>query len=235
MFLPFVVNLADAPRIRSIRRGGTAVNHGQASHPLLSPPYSLLSSALPALLPEHHSAKHRTPRPMTEIPPIPPGNQVLAHAISRASTPRLTEPVSPSPAARTSPLLAFLGDIFADTRDALCLDPSLVPNLSPNPLHTISASKGSILSILYGTVSGIVTINKLMDEANTTLKELQKQNEELRTQVHDLFSKIANEAATAEDVRNLNNAIRDVSHRISAPTPPEYSGPPSTHTPLKVN
>ena len=28
MFLPFVVNLADAPRIRSIGRRGTAVNHG---------------------------------------------------------------------------------------------------------------------------------------------------------------------------------------------------------------
>ena len=27
MFLPFVVNLADAPKIRSIGRRGTAVNH----------------------------------------------------------------------------------------------------------------------------------------------------------------------------------------------------------------
>ena len=144
---------------------------------------------------------------MTEIPPMPTGNQALAPAISRTNTRRLTESASPPP-------LTFLGDIFAETRDALRLDPSLVPNLSPNALHTMSAGEGSILSILCATVSGIVTINKQMDVANTTLKELQKQNEELHTQVHDLSSKLANETATAEDVRNLNNAIRDVSYRV---------------------
>ena len=141
---------------------------------------------------------------MAEIPPIPPGNQALAHAISRASTLRLPKAASPSPAARTPPPLTFLGEVFAETSDALCLDPSLVPNLSPYALHTMSAGEGSILFILCPTVSGIMTINKQMDEANTTLKELQRQNEELRTQVHDLCSKMANETATAEDVRNLN-------------------------------
>jgi len=34
---------------------------------------------------------------MMEIPPIPPRNQALAAAISRANTPRLQEPPAPSP------------------------------------------------------------------------------------------------------------------------------------------
>ena len=97
---------------------------------------------------------------MTEVTPIPPGNQELARAISRAGTPRLTEPASPSPAQRTTAPLEFLSDLFTETRDNLPLPPQLVQNLSPHALSTISAGEGSILSILCAAVSGIVTINK---------------------------------------------------------------------------
>ena len=80
----------------------------------------------------------------------------------------------------------------------------------------MSAGEGSILSILCATVSGIVAINKQMDNANTTFKELQKQNDKLGTAIHDIFSKIANETTSSEDVRNLNNTIRDVSYHTAS-------------------
>ena len=159
-----------------------------------------------------------------EIPPIPPGNQELARAISRAGTPRLAEPASPSPTQRTTAPLEFLSDLFTETRDSLRLPPQLVQNLSPHALSIISAGEGSILSILCAAVSGIVTINKQLDTVNTRLVELSRENEQLREKIHDVSSVLANDVATSEELRPLNSALRDLSHRVSAP-------PPSRQTP----
>jgi len=79
-----------------------------------------------------------------EIPHIPTFNQALAAAISRANTPRLQEPYSPSPSAQPSPPLAFLAEIFLVTRNSLQLNPDLVQDLSPPALQTITAGEGSI-------------------------------------------------------------------------------------------
>ena len=157
---------------------------------------------------------------MSEIPHIPPGNQELARAISRTGTPRLTEPASPSPSQRTTAPLEFLSDLFAETRDSLRLPPQLVQNLSPHALSTISAGEGSILSILCAAVSGIVTINKQLDTVNTSLVELSKENEKLGDKIHDVSSVLANEVANSEELCPLNSALRDLSHRVSAPPPP---------------
>ena len=148
---------------------------GQASCPLLSPPYVLLLMHPPCL-------RDNTQRPlphscrMTEVPPIPPGNQAFAQAMSRSSTPHLSEPASPSSVQRLPPPLAFLAEVFADTRDSLHLDPTLVPNLTPHALHTISTGEGSTLSILYATVSGIVAITNQLDTVTTQLSALAKEN-----------------------------------------------------------
>ena len=158
-----------------------------------------------------------------EIPPIPPGNQGLARAISRAGTPRLVEPTSPSPTQRSTAPLEFLSDLFAETRESLRLPPQLVQNLSPHALSTISAGEGSILSILCAAVSGIVIINKQLDTVNTRLVELSKENEQLREKIHDVSSVLANDVATSEELRHLNSALRDLSHRVSALPPPRQT------------
>ena len=155
---------------------------------------------------------------MSEIPHIHPGNQELARAIPRAGTPRLTEPASPAPCQRIAPPLEFLSDLFSEKRDSLSLPPELVQNLSPHALTTISAGEGSILSILCAAVSGIVTINKQLDTVNTRLVELSKENEQLRERIHDVSSVLANDVATSEELP-LNSALRDLSHRVSAPPP----------------
>ena len=115
---------------------------------------------------------------------------------------------------------SFLSDLFAETRDSLRLPPQLVQNLSPHALSTISAGEGSILSILCAAVSGIVTINKQLDTVNTRLVELSKENEQLREKIHDVSSVLANDVATSEELRPLISALRDLSHRVSAPPPP---------------
>ena len=157
---------------------------------------------------------------MTEVPPIPPGNQELARAISRAGTPRLSEPASPSASLRTTPPLDFLSDLFTETRDNLRLPPQLVQDLSPHALSTIAAGEGSFLSILYAAVSGIVTINKQLNTVNTRLVELSKENELLREKIHDVSSVLANDVAMSGELRPLNSALRDLSHWVSAPPPP---------------
>ena len=154
-----------------------------------------------------------------EIPPISPGNQVLAAAISRANTPRLQEPPSPSPSAQPSPPLAFLAEIFTETRNSLQLNPDLVQDLSPYALQSITAGKGSILSILCATVAGIVTITTQLDTVTNQLSEVRKENQELRTNLHTLSSRVANESATHEDIRPLQSALSDLSHRVTTATP----------------
>ena len=156
---------------------------------------------------------------MTEVPPIPPGNQAFAQAMSRSSTPRLSEPASPSPVQRLPPPLAFLAEVFTDMRDSLQLDPALVPNLTPQALLTISAGEGSTLSILSATISGMVAINNQLDTMSNQLWALSKENGELRTKLHDISSVLANEIASAEDLDTHTTSVRDLSHRLSAPRP----------------
>ena len=160
---------------------------------------------------------------MTEVPLIPPGNQAFTQAMSRSSTPGLSEPASPSPVQRLPPPLAFLAETFSDTRDNLQLDPTLVPNLTPQALHTISAGEGSTMSILCATVSGIVAITNQLDTVSTQLAALAKENKELRNKLHDISSILANEVASAEDLEELPNSVHDLSHRVSAPKPTAHA------------
>ena len=187
---------------------------------LYLPPPTFYFYTCPPCFRDTSPRQNRTPRPIMAIPPIPPGNQELARAISRAGTPRLPEPASPSTSQRTTPPLEFLSDLFTETRDSLRLPPQLVQNLSPHALSTISAGEGSILSILCAAVSAIVTIKKQLDTVNTRLVELSKENKQLREKIHDVSSVLANDVATSEELRPLNSALRDLSHRVSAPPPP---------------
>ena len=119
--------------------------------------------------------------------------------------------------------MEFLSDLFSETRESLRLPPQLVQNHSPHALSTISAGEGSILSILCAAVSGIVTINKRLDTVNTRLWELAKENEQLPEKIHDVSAVLANDVATSEELRPLNSALHDLSHRVSAPPPPRQN------------
>ena len=203
----------------------------EASRPVLSPPYILLLLHPPCFRdntqrPFPHSC------PMTEVPPIPPCNQAFAQAMSRSSTPRLCEPASPFPVQRLPPPLAFLAEVFSETRDSLQLDPTLVPNLTPQALHTISTGEGSTLSILCATVSGILAITNQLDTVSTQLSALAKENGELRTKLHDISSVLANEVASAEDLEALSTSVRDLSHRVSARKPTALATPAASAPPV---
>ena len=156
--------------------------------------------------------------------------------MSRSATPCLSEPASPSPVQRLTSPLAFLAEVLTETRDSLHLDPALVPNLTPQALHTISAGEGSTLSILCATVSRIVAITNQLDTVSTQLAALAKENGELRTKLHDISSVLANEVASADDLEALSISVRDLSHRVTAPKNTTQPTPaPPAPTSRKVN
>ena len=170
---------------------------------------------------------------MTEVPPIPRGNQAFAQAMSRSSTPRLSEQASPLPVQRLPPPLVFLAEVFTDTRDSLQLDPTFVPNLTPQALHTFLTGEGSTLSILCATVSGIVAITNQLDTVSTQLATLTKENGELQTKLHDISSVLANEVASTENLEAVSTSVRDLSHILSAPRPPTHPAPAHTAPPAR--
>ena len=191
------------------------------------------SSSSPSTRPPRYSTKTHTPlclqdtfppltpslRPLIEIPPIPPGNQALAAPISRANTPYLQEPSSPSPSAQPSAPLAFLAEILMETSNSLQLNPELVQDLSPHALQTITAGEGSILAILCATVSGIIAITTQLDTGTTQLSEIRKENQQLLSNLHNLSCRVANESATHEDIRPLQSALHDLSYKVTTPAP----------------
>ena len=117
----------------------------------------------------------------------------------------------------------------------------------PHALQSIMAGERSILSILRATVSGILDITTQLDTVTAQLSEVRKENQELRTNLHTPSSLVANESATHEDIRPVQSALRNLSHRVisaapiarpmapTAPTPP--TAPPGrlparSHPPL---
>ena len=201
---------------------------------LYHPPPTFYKKAHPALLTGHPSTLYPPLCPLMEIAPIPPGNQALAAAISRASTPRLQEPTSLSPSGQTSPPLAFLALIFPETRDSLQLNPDLVQDLFPRSLQSVTAGEGSILSILCATVPGIMAITTQLKTVTTRLSEIRKENQGLRSNLHDLASKVAKESVTCEDICPIQAVLRDLSHRVTTTAPPARPtarSAPSRHLP----
>jgi len=85
---------------------------GASSSPSTTPPIHSTQTHTPLCLRDTFPRSTSPLCPLIEVPPIPPGNQALAAAISRANTPRLQEPPSPSPSAQPSSPLAFLAETF---------------------------------------------------------------------------------------------------------------------------
>ena len=110
----------------------------------------------------------------------------------------------------TSPPLAFLREVFSNTRDSLQLDPTLVLNLMPKAPQTILAGEGSTLFILCATVSGIVAISNQLDTVASQLAALAKENGELRTKLHDISSILANEVVSVDDLETLSTSVPDL-------------------------
>jgi len=78
-----------------------------------------------------------------------------------------------------------------------------------------------------------VTVSHELSRVTQAVATISEENENLREELHDIFSQLANlphtqEQQTAPGITDLQASIRDLSHRVSAPTtaPPALAPPP---------
>jgi len=115
-----------------------------------------------------------------------------------------------------SPPLAFLDEIFAQTRNGLQLNPDLIQDLSPHALQTITAREGYTLSILCQTISASVAITTQLDTVISQHAEIRKEHQELRWFPPDVLFRVANESATLQDMCSLQSALYNLSRLATA-------------------
>ena len=68
-----------------------------------------------------------------------------------------------------------------------------------------------------------------LNTVTSQLAKIHKENQQGRCNLHDLSSRVANESATNEDIRLLQSALRDRSHRVLAPTHAAAPTAPQPH------
>ena len=167
---------------------------------LYFPPPTSFRNTYPAWLTRQLITPYPTSMSSDREPPHRhPGIQALAAAISRANTPPLPELPFPSPSNRPFSPLVFLVETFSETRKSLQLSSTPAKDLSPKALQTITASEGSILFILFATVSGIMAITTQLETVTNQLAELRKESSKLHTDLDNLCSKVVYESVTQDN------------------------------------
>ena len=203
---------------------------GHASRKLLPPPYishtnlnltpfcvrikplSHFSSPLVAMANPHN---------------LPPGNAAFGRLSalnsrlpSRSGTPSTDQP------------LEFMMRQLAQARSALRLSNQDFPDLSPEAQAGTLPIESITIVLLSQLVQGLVTVSHELSGVNQAVATISEENENLREELHDISSQLANlpatqEQTTAPGIADLQASIRDLSHRVSAPTPaPLAQAPP---------
>jgi len=82
--------------------------------------------------------------------------------------------------------------VFLRPGSAYNSSPDLVQALSSHALQTIKVGEGSLLCILCATVSDIVAITIQIETVTSQLAKIWNENQDLFSNLHDLFSRVAN-------------------------------------------
>jgi len=126
---------------------------------------------------------------------------------------------------------------LAQTRSALRLSNQDFPDLSPDAQAGTLRIESITIVLLSQLVQGLVTVSHELSEVTQAVATISEENENLREELHDISSQLANlphaqEQQTASGITDLQASIRDLSHRVSAPTPaPQAPAPPPQRKP----
>ena len=109
---------------------------------------------------------------------------------------------------------------------ALMADPHQLP-----PGNTAFGRLSALNSQLH---KGLVTILHELSGVTRTLPTISEENENLREALHNISSQLANlppaqDQQPTQAIADLQPSIRDLSHRVSAPTPALPHAPAPTH------
>jgi len=126
---------------------------------------------------------------------------------------------------------------LAQARSALGLSNQDFPDLSPDAQAGTLPIESITIVLLSQLVQGLVTVSHELSGVNQAVATLSEENENLREELHDITSQLANlphpqEQQYAPGIADLQASIRDLSHRVSAPTP---APPAPAHPPQRMS
>jgi len=158
---------------------------------------------------------------------LPPGNA----AFGRLSA--LNSPLpSPSGTPSTDHPIEFMMRQLAQARSSLRLSAQDFPDLSPDAQAGTLPIESITIVLLSQLVQGLVTVSHELSGVNQAVATISEENENLREELHDISSQLANlphtqEQPTAPGIADLQASIPDLSHRVSAPAPAaQFQAPP---------
>jgi len=126
---------------------------------------------------------------------------------------------------------------LAQARSALRLSNQDFPDLSPDAQAGTLPIESITIVLLSQLVQGLVTVSHELSGVTQAVATISEENDNLREELHDISSQLANlpqtqEQQTAPGIADLEASIRDLSHRVSAPTPaPPTQAPPPQRAP----
>jgi len=161
----------------------------------------------------------------------PPGNTAFGRLSalnsplpSRSGTPSIDQPID------------FMARQLAQARSALRLSTQDLPDFSPDTLSNTIPSESTMITLLSQLVQGLVTVSHELSGVTQAVATLSEENENLREELHDISSQLANlpsvplqDQQQSQGIADLQASIRDLSHRVSAPIPVPPLAPAPTH------
>jgi len=150
---------------------------------------------------------------------FPPGNEAFGR-LSALNSPLPSRSGTPS----TDLPIEFMMRQLAQARSALRLSNQDFPDLSPDAQAGTLPIESITIVFLSQLVQGLVTVSHELSGVTQAVATISEENENLREELHDISSQLANlpptqELQTAPGIVDLQASIRDLSHRVSAPTP----------------
>ena len=122
---------------------------------------------------------------------------------------------------------------LAQARSALRLSNQDFPDLSPDAEAGTLPIESITIVLLSQLLQGLVTVSHELSGVTQAVATISEENENLREELHDISSQLANlphtqEQQTAPEIADLLASIRDLSHRVSAsiPAPTTLAPPP---------
>jgi len=113
---------------------------------------------------------------------------------------------------------------LAQARTALRLSNQDFPDLSPDAQAGTLPIQSITIVLLSQLVQGLVSVSHELSGVTQAVATISDENVNLREVLHDISSQLANipdtqDQQTAPGIADLQASIRDLSHRVSAPTP----------------
>jgi len=126
---------------------------------------------------------------------------------------------------------------LAQARSALRLSNQDFPDLSADAQACTLPIESITIVLLSQLVQGLVTVSHELSGVTQAVATISEENENLREELHDISSQLANlphaqEQHTVPGIADLQASIPDLSHRVSAPiTAPLALPPPPQRNP----